>query len=167
MSAMTLHFDVDPWQIAVRTFVIYLSVLLFLRVSGKRQLGQMGPTEFVALLLLSNAVQNAMTGGDNSLFGGLLSALLLVVTSRLISFCTFKSTRLRTWLEGTPTVLIQNGKVIQTNLDKELLTNGQLVNLLRKQGVETIAEVYIGVLDPDGNLSVTRHASDLQPPQSA
>lgn len=158
-----LHFQTQPAELLVRTTVIYLAVLLFIRLSGKKQMGQMGPTEFVALLLLSNAVQNAMTGGDNSLVGGLLSAALLVITSRAISYGTFRSSRLRSWFEGTPTVLIQNGKVIQVNLDRELLTNGELINLLRKQGVETVAEVYIAVLAPDGSLSVARHPGDLAP----
>lgn len=158
-----LHFETQPAELLVRTMVIYLAVLLFIRLSGKKQMGQMGPTEFVALLLLSNAVQNAMTGGDNSLVGGLLSAAGLVVTSRVISYGTFRSSTLRSWFEGAPTVLIQNGKVIQVNLDRELLTNGELMNLLRKQGVETVAEVYIAVLAPDGSLSVARHPGDLAP----
>jgi uncharacterized membrane protein YcaP (DUF421 family) len=157
------RFDIAPAELLLRSAVIYLAVLLFIRLSGKKQMGQMGPTEFVALLLLSNAVQNAMTGGDNSLMGGLLSAALLIVASRLISYGTFKSATLRAWFEGTPTVLIQNGAVIQANLDRELLTRGELVNLLRKQGVETVAEVYIAVLAPDGSLSVARHAGDLSP----
>lgn len=160
-------FDVPAGEILVRTAVVYFAVLVLLRLAGKKQLGQMGATEFVALLLLSNAVQNAMVGGDNSLVGGVASAALLVLCSRLISWGTFRSARLRTWLEGTPTVLIQDGHVVQANLDREMLTPGELVNLLRKQGVETVAEVYIAVLDPNGNLSVARHPADLPPPGHA
>lgn len=161
-----LSFDVSLGQLLLRTLAVYIAVIVLLRLAGKKQLGQMGATEFVALLLLSNAVENAMTGGSDSLVGGIFSAILLVLCSRIISYGTFKSARLRTWLDGTPTVLIQNGKIIQANLDRELLTPGELVSLLRKQGVETVAEVYIAVLDSKGGLSVARHPADLTPPSA-
>lgn len=157
MKAIFTDFGVPPWELLVRTFTIYLVVVVMLRLAGKKQLGQMGPTEFVAVLLLSNAVQNAMVGTDNSLSGGLLSAGVLVVASRLISWVTFKNARMRTWLEGTPCVLVQNGAIIRANLDRELLTEGDLIKMLRQQGIESPAEAYLAVLDPEGNLTVARH----------
>jgi uncharacterized membrane protein YcaP (DUF421 family) len=117
----------------------------------------MGPTEFVAVLLLSNAVQNAMVGSDNSLLGGLLSAAALVITSRFISWATFKSAWMRAWFEGTPSVLVQNGQIVQASLDRELLTKGDLIKMLRQQGVDRIEDAYLAVLDPEGNLTVARH----------
>ena len=102
MSSLFTHFDVHPWELFVRTITIYFVVVVFLRLAGKKQFGQMGPTEFVAVLLLSNAVQNAMVGADNSLLGGVVCAGALVLTSRFVSWATFKSGRTRALLEGTP-----------------------------------------------------------------
>ena len=157
MSSLFTHFDVHPWELFVRTITIYFVVVLFLRLAGKKQFGQMGPTEFVAVLLLSNAVQSAMVGSDNSLLGGVVCAGALVLTSRFVSWATFKSGRTRALLEGTPTVLVQNGKIIQANLDRELLTRGDLVKMLRQQGIDRIEDAYLAVLDPECNLSVARH----------
>jgi uncharacterized membrane protein YcaP (DUF421 family) len=157
MSSLFALPDIQLWELVVRTIVIYLAVVVLLRVAGKKQLGQMGPTEFVSVLLLSNGVQNGMTGGDNTLFGGLLSAFALVLASRLISWGTFKSALLRTWFEGTPRVLVQNGVIVQASLDRELLTKGDLVKMLRQQGVDRIEDAFLAVLDPEGNLTVARH----------
>lgn len=149
--------EIRPWELIVRTISIYLAVVVLLRIAGKKQLGQMGPTEFVAVLLLSNGVENAMTAGESSLLGGLISAVALVFTSRFISWGTFKSALLRTWFEGTPRVLVQNGVVIEANLSRELLTHGDLIKMLRQQGVDRIEDAFLAVLDPEGNLTVARH----------
>src|SRR4051812_40732772 len=100
-----IHIDLPVINLITRAVVVYLSVLILLRISGKRQLGQMGATEFVAILLISNAVQNAMNGGDNSLMGGLILAAVLIVLSTLISFLTYKSSVFSAIFEGTPTLL--------------------------------------------------------------
>lgn len=157
MKELFTSLGVHPWELIIRNLTIYLVVVVMLRLAGKKQLGQMGPTEFVAVLLLSNAVQNSMVGTDSSLLGGVLSAGVLVLASRLVSWVTFKSTRMRTWFEGTPCVLVQNGKIIQASLDRELLTEGDLIKMLRQQGIDSPAEAYLAVLDPEGNLTVARH----------
>src|SRR3954447_24735593 len=95
-----LTLNLSPLNLMIRAMVVYLAVLILLRISGKRQLGQMGATEFVALLLISNAVQNSMNGGDNSLMGGLLLALVLIVTSTAISVLTFRSRFFERVFEG-------------------------------------------------------------------
>src|ERR1700754_3599917 len=99
------HLSVAPLDLVIRAAVVYIAVLVLLRIGGKRQLGQMGATEFVALLLISNAVQNSMNGGDNSLVGGLLLAAVLIALSTLISYLTFKSKFFTMIFEGTPTVV--------------------------------------------------------------
>src|ERR1700722_9488052 len=106
-------FNLAPLNLIIRAVVVYLAVLILLRISGKRQVGQMGATEFVAILLISNAVQNAMNGGDNSLTGGLLLAAILIALSTLISFLTFRSPFFTALFEGTPTLLIHKGKLIK------------------------------------------------------
>src|SRR3954470_21785304 len=100
-----MDLSLTPANLIVRAIVVYLAVILLLRISGKRQLGQMGATEFVAVLLISNAVQNSMNGGDNSLLGGLLLAAVLIGISSLITVLTFRSHRFRMIFEGTPSLL--------------------------------------------------------------
>src|SRR3954470_17889269 len=104
-----MDLSLTPANLIVRAIVVYLAVLILLRISGKRQLGQMGATEFVAILLISNAVQNAMNGGDNSVIGGLLLAGVLVGLSALISYLTYRSRWFSSIFEGTPTLLIHKG----------------------------------------------------------
>lgn len=148
--------EVPPVHLLVRATVVYLFVLLLLRLSGKRQLGQMGATEFVAILLISNAVQNAMNGGDNSLVGGLWLALILVALSTLISLLTYRSRFFESVFEGTPTLLINQGKIIRVHLDKERLSENELRVLLRKQGVHNVHEIRTAVLEADGTVSITK-----------
>src|SRR3954467_9355749 len=118
MAADLFRFDISALDLVIRASVVYIFVLLLLRLAGKRQLGQMSPTEFVAILLISNAVQNSMNGGDNSLSGGILLAIVLVSLSTLISYLTYKKRFFSVLFEGTPTVLIHKGAVIHKNLER-------------------------------------------------
>src|SRR3954452_19507967 len=102
-------------NLVLRGTVVYLAVIVLLRISGKRQLAQMGATEFVAILLISNAVQNAMNGGRNSLLGGLLLAVVLITLSWAISWATFRNRRARALFEGSPRLLIHRGKPLEPN----------------------------------------------------
>lgn len=150
------NLTLTPLNLGIRAVVVYLAVLILLRISGKRQMGQMGATEFVAILLISNAVQNSMNGGDNSLVGGLVLAVVLVTLSSLISFLTYKSRFFSSIFEGTPTLLIHKGHVIQRHLAAERMSETELSTLLRKQGLHQIADIQDAVLEADGTLSVTR-----------
>ena len=150
-----LKMDLPAANLVLRASVVYVATLLLLRISGKRQMGQMAATEFVAILLISNAVQNAMNGGDNSLSGGLLQALTLIVLSTLISVLTYRSRFFSALFEGTPTVLIHKGKVIARNLKKERLSLEELRALLRKQGIMHIHDVHSAILEADGTLSLS------------
>jgi len=143
-------------NLVIRVSVVYLSILLLLRISGKRQLGQMGATEFVSILLISNAVQNSMNGGDNSLTGGLVLAAVLIALSTLISFLTYRSQFCSRIFEGTPTLLIHKGKLVRKNLQEERLSITELKVLLRKQGIHDFQSVETAVLEADGSLSVTK-----------
>jgi uncharacterized membrane protein YcaP (DUF421 family) len=158
MAANLFHFEVPALNLLIRAVVVYLSVLLLLRIGGKRQLGQMGATEFVAILLISNAVQNAMNGGDNSLVGGLWLAMVLIALSALISFLTYRSRFFSTTFEGTPTLLVHKGKILTKHMQRERLSESELRALLRKQGIHHLAEIDSAILEADGTLSVTRTA---------
>lgn len=114
-----MHFDIAPLNLVVLAAIVYFSVLILLRISGKRQ---MGPTEFVSVLLISNAIQNSMNGGDNSLIGGILLALVLISLSITISFLTYKNKFFRNLFEGIPRLLIHNGKFVEKALHKEFLS---------------------------------------------
>src|SRR5256712_13604400 len=101
------------WELIVRSLVVYAFLLVILRITGKRQIGQLAPFDLVLLLVLSNAVQNSMNGGDNSLVGGLVSAATLVALNYGIGYATFKSKRLEALIEGRPQVIIHNGRVFE------------------------------------------------------
>ncbi len=152
------HASFPYWQFVLRAAVVYLFVLFLLRLGGKRQIGQMGAGEFVAILLISNAVQNSMNGNDGSITGGLLLAAVIVSLSVLVEYATYKSKKLENIIQGRPTLLVHNGCVIQHNLDRELLSLSELKALLRRQGVHHLDDVAAAVLESDGYLSVTRKA---------
>jgi uncharacterized membrane protein YcaP (DUF421 family) len=158
--------DLPLANLALRAIIVYLSVLILIRISGKRQMGQMGATEFVAILLISNAVQNAMNGGDNSLTGGLLLAAVLIALSFTISYFTYRSRFFQTVFEGTPTLLIYNGKFLPKHMARERLTENELRTLLRKQGIHDIEPIATAVLESDGTLSVTKISSTASAPSA-
>jgi len=146
------------WNLVLRGVVVYLSVLFILRIAGKRQLAQMSPTEFVAILLISNAVQNAMNGGDNSLVGGLILAVVIIITSWSISVLTYRHRQVRQLFEGTPTLMVYKGKVVSRNMDREHLGLSELRALLREQGIHDLEDIHSAVLEADGHLSLIRRA---------
>lgn len=148
--------SVSPINLVIRAIIVYLAVLLLLRFSGKRQMGQMSPTEFVALLLISNAVQNAMNAGDNSLLGGLILAAGLIALSWCITKATFHTRWARTLFEGTPTLIIHHGAIIEKNRIKENLTLNEIHRLLRKQGIHHLKEIDSAILESDGTLSIVQ-----------
>jgi uncharacterized membrane protein YcaP (DUF421 family) len=154
LSTMSL----SPANFIIRAVVVYISVLILLRISGKRQMGQMGATEFVAILLISNAVQNSMNGGDNSLTAGLILATVLIAVSTAISYLTYRSKFFSSIFEGTPTLLVHKGQLISKNLSKERLSQAEFYALLRKQGVDHLKEVETAILESDGTLSITKHS---------
>lgn len=156
------HFEIPVLNLLLRGFIVYVIVLILVRLSGKRQIGQMGATEFVAILLISNAVQNSMNGGDNSLVGGLLSAVVIIVLSIAISYLTYRSRLFSAIFEGTPTLLVHRGKIIPTHMAKERLSESELRALLRKQGVHNLHEIQTAILEADGTLSVTK-TTDIRP----
>ncbi len=148
-------------NLVIRAVVVYFAVTILLRISGKRQLGQMGATEFVAILLISNAVQNSMNGGDNTLLGGIILATVLILLSSTLAYLTYKSKICQRIFEGTPTLLVHKGKIIQKNLASERLNESELRTLLRKQGIHKLNEISTAILESDGTLSVVHQAENV------
>jgi uncharacterized membrane protein YcaP (DUF421 family) len=150
------HLDVPAWNLVLRGVVVYFSIVLLLRVSGKKQVGQMGASELATLMLISNAVQNSMNGGDNSLGGGIILAATLIALGMGSAYLTYRNRFLQRVLEGTPRLVIHNGLVIERALSKELMTRKDLAILLRKQGVHRADEVKTAIYETDGSLSIIR-----------
>lgn len=144
-------------EIILRTLAVYGVVLLMLRFAGKREVGQMTPFDFVLLLLLSNSVQNAMTGGDNSLNGGIIAALVLIVVNYGVNYFSWKSRKVRKLIEGTPTILIYKGEVIENNMDSERITRDQLHEAMREHSVVEVEKVGLAVLEVDGSISILKN----------
>ena len=140
----------------VRPIVVYLALVVLLRIFGKRELAQLNPFDLVVLLSLSNTVQNAIIGNDNSVSGGLIGALTLLATNYLVVRFLFKHRRLDQIVEGKSTTLIERGKVQQKNLAKELLSHSELLTVLHRQGFDDVDEVERCVLEPSGTFAVKR-----------
>jgi uncharacterized membrane protein YcaP (DUF421 family) len=149
-----LNLAIPWWELILRGGVVYLFLLILLRVSGKRQVGQLAPFDLVLLLVLSNAVQNSMNGGDNSLVGGLLSATVLVALNFTVGWLTFRSKRLAAVIEGRPQILIHNGKLFEDVMARAQLTHHELHAALRQAGCGCVEEVAAAVLENNGSISV-------------
>jgi uncharacterized membrane protein YcaP (DUF421 family) len=140
-------------QIVVRTAIIYFLVLVGVRLAGKREVGQMTPFDLVLLLLLSNSVQNAMTGPDTSLLGGVVAAATLFLLNMLVAEYSGVNRRFRKFVQGSPTMIIHNGDVLLDHMAKEHLTTDELDRALREHGIHSAKDVSIGVLEVDGSIS--------------
>lgn len=138
----------------LRPALVYIFMVVALRIFGKRELAQLNPFDLVVLLSLSNTVQNAIIGNDNSLTGGLIGAFTLLFVNYLVVRFLFKHRRLDQILEGKPTVLIEGGKVNKQGLAEELLTTSELMTVLHRQGFSRLEEVKRCVLEPGGTFSV-------------
>ena len=149
-------------EIALRTGVIYLLVLIGIRLSGKREVGQMTPFDLVLLLLLSNSVQNAMTGPDTSLAGGAVAAATLLVLNYLVAEVSGGNRRFRRFIQGQPSLLVHDGQVIEANMAKEHVSMDELERALREHGVATYKQAALAVLEVDGSISVLKY-DDIQP----
>ena len=156
--------DISVAEKILRSVVVYLFLLIAFRLTGKRQVGQLTPFDLVLLLLISNVVQNAVIGNDNSLGGGLLGAIAILLLNRLVVEITYRSKRLRRILEATPTILVHNGKVLHQNLDRERVTMDDLLAALRRNGVADVMHVRVAVLEENGGISVIPHAGQSPGP---
>jgi uncharacterized membrane protein YcaP (DUF421 family) len=140
----------------LRPLLVYIFLVVALRVFGKRELAQLNPFDLVVLLSLSNTVQNAIIGNDNSLTGGLIGALALLLMNYLVVRFLFKHRRLDQLFEGKPTVLVEDGHLKKDSLARELLTKSELMTVLHRQGFDGLEEVDRCVLEPGGTFYIQR-----------
>jgi uncharacterized membrane protein YcaP (DUF421 family) len=149
-------------NIVLRTIIIYLVVLIGVRLSGKREVGQMTPFDLVLLLLISNSVQNAMTGPDTSLAGGIAAAITLLIMNYLIAELSGGNRRFRKFVEGEPSLLIHDGEINTAHMAKEHVSMDELERALRERGISSYHDVALAVLEVDGSISCLKY-DDLNP----
>ncbi len=138
----------------VRSVVVYLFLLVAFRLMGKRQLGQMTAFDLVVLLIISNVVQNAVIGADNSLGGGLIGATAILLLNAGVAWLTFRYRRIERLVEHSPTVIVRHGRILRDSLRRERLSLPELRSALRQQGVMSLRDVRYVILEEDGKLSV-------------
>ena len=148
------HMQLPLLEKIIRPIIVYLFLVVFLRVFGKRELAQLNPFDLVVLLSLSNTVQNAIIGNDNSVSGGLVGAFSLLTINWLLTRVLFKAPKLEQVLEGTKTEFIRHGVVNPKALEKETMTELELLSVIHKQGLNDFSEVEICALEPNGTFYV-------------
>ena len=150
----------DPAAIVVRTAVVYVALVLGFRLAGKSRTGQLSTMDLVVILVIANAVQNAMVGENTSLFGGLLAAAVLLVLDRALHFLTERSPRARKALEGEPTILVEDGRILEDRMEHEGVTADELAMALRQNGLLHAEEARFVYLETTGTISVIPYRDD-------
>jgi uncharacterized membrane protein YcaP (DUF421 family) len=148
-----LHPDVSILEKIIRPILVYLFLVISLRLAGKRELAQLNPFDLVVLLTLSNAVQNAIIGNDNSVTGGIVSATTLLVMNYVVVRFLYSHEKLDRFVEGNPEVLIENGCLCDAQLKKELITLTELEEAAHKQGFASLSLIDRAVLEPGGSIT--------------
>lgn len=148
------HLQIAAWSIAARTAMIYVALLLGFRLAGKREMGQMTPFDLVVILLIANAVQNAMVGPDTSVLGGLIAAAVLLVGNYALASARERVPWLRRAVEGHPTLLIRNGEFMKQNLRGEGIEEDEVLMAMREHGIGDVKQIQTAVLETDGSISV-------------
>jgi len=146
----------------LRPIIVYVFLIVGLRLSGKRELAQLNPFDLIVLLTLSNTVQNAIIGEDNTVTGGLIGAASLLVVNYLVVRFLYDHRKLDQIIEGSPDILIEDGKVHEHKLKRELITTEELAAAARKQGFDTLNEVRQCVLEPGGTLTFIARKPDTE-----
>ena len=150
-----------PWWVFVlRATAIYALVMVLIRVSGKRAVGQFTPFDLVMLILIGNAVQNGINGGDNSLTGAAIMATTLIALNYGVAFITSRSRRAERIVEGVPVVLARDGKLFEGVLRRELVSRDDFREALRMNGIDDVAKVELALLETNGSISVVAKRED-------
>lgn len=141
-------------DIIIRAVCVYAFILVAIRLSGKKELSQLSVADLVLIMLVSNAVQNAMVGSDVSLIGGLVAASVLFLFDQILKYASYKNKRIKTLLEGNSVLLVYKGVVNMENMQRERITIEELNAAIREHGVANSNDVELAILETDGNISV-------------
>ena len=158
MFSHLLHPGIPVAEKLVRTLAVYLFLLIGLRLAGKRELGQLNPFDLVVLLLLSNTLQNAIIGDDNSLLGGVIGAAMLLALNWLVVRYLYDHPMFEKLLVGRSDLLVRNGRVLHKHLRRELITHEELEAAARRQGLESLSHVETCRLEVGGALTFVAKA---------
>ena len=142
------------WHFVLRAVAIYALVMVLVRVSGKRAVGQFTPFDLILLILIGNAVQNGINGGDNSLTGAAIMATTLIALNYGVAFVISRSARAERIVEGAPVVIARNGRLFEKVLRRELISGDAFNEVLRMNNIEDVGEVELALLETNGNISV-------------
>ena len=142
------------WEFVLRALAVYGFLLVALRLTGKRQVGQLAPFDLVLLLVLSNAVQNSMNAGDNTVTAGVVLVLTLLAVNGLIGWLTWRSKAFERVLEGQPQILVHNGAVDEAMLQRERITRHELMSAIRSVGLTEFSQVRVAILENTGRINV-------------
>jgi uncharacterized membrane protein YcaP (DUF421 family) len=148
------HLGIYWWEVILRTAIVYGTLVAGFRFFGKREIGQMTPFDLVIILLIANAVQNAMVGTDTSVLGGLIAAATLLVCNYGVQLARRHVPGFRKLVEGEAAVLITDGKVVDRALQKESIDIDDLLQAIREHGLEGVPDVRLAVLEVDGTISI-------------
>lgn len=143
------------WQFVLRGVAIYLLVVVLVRLSGKRAVGQFTPFDLILLILIGNAVQNGINGGDNSLTGAFVMATTLIVFNRIVAWISARNPRIESWVEGSPVLLARDGELYLPVLRRELISKADFEKAMRETGCEEIGDIALAVLETDGHITVS------------
>jgi uncharacterized membrane protein YcaP (DUF421 family) len=141
-------------KIVVSSVAVYLFIIVAIRLFGKKELAQLSIIDLVFILLISNAVQNAMVGSDSSLVGGLVAASSLFIVNYLFKFLLYKFPKLGNVVQGEELLLINQGQLNMPNMTKARITHKELLEAVREHGVSEISKVDLAILEIDGNISI-------------
>lgn len=152
---MTMDILSQNWPIIVSSFVVYVFIIIGLRLFGKKELAQLSVPDLVFVLLISNAVQNAMVGSNTSLLGGLIAASTLFVANYILKYFFYRFSNVQKLIQGEPVLLVYKGRVNEQNLRKSRITINELMETIREHGTSDIKQVDLVMLEADGNISVS------------
>ena len=142
------------WEFGLRALLVYGFLFLVLRLTGKRQVGQLSTFDLVLLLVLSNAVQNSMNAGDNTVTAGFVLVLALVGVNALMGFLSFRSKKLELLIEGKPQILVHNGVVDESVAAREKISHHEMMAAIRQAGFSQLSDVHLAILENTGHISV-------------
>jgi len=151
-------------EIVLRTAIVYLFLVLILRLTGKREVGQMSILELIVILIISDAVQNSMVGENTTLWGGLIAVVTLFAMDYLLKFASDRSRRIRNVVEGEPRLLVRDGRVLAKALSEERVDVEDVRAAARGVGIARLEDVRLAVLETDGSISIVPMEGHAQQP---
>ena len=141
-------------EIAGRSVAVYVAIILGIKIFGKKELSQLSVIDLVFILLISNSVQNAMVGSNTSLAGGVTVAASLFIVNYILKQFLFREKKVSQWIQGSPVILIHEGKIVEEHLKNERITHDELDAAIREHGVSSMEEVNLAILEVDGTISI-------------